>query len=198
METPLFVSPSTLDRKSLLLTIFINVIGIAAVGVLFFALRATAPVAKLIITGFAAVIVSGGAIAGFICTPHQYILTKSELIIRRHIGNAVIPLADLRAVRLMTPADKKGIWRSFGSEGMFGVYGYYSSPRFKRLTVFARRYNHWTLLITERKKYVIAPDDLQLVDRVLQQAGLPQGGQSLAGKPETLRRDWMPMAGRFG
>jgi len=89
----------------------------------------------------------------------------------------------------MTSDDKKGLWRPFGAAGVFGWWGYYCTSAHKKLTVFARRYDNWTLVVTDSKKYMIAPNDLQLIDLTAQQIG-----QAETLTPETPRKQWRGLA----
>lgn len=169
MEKILFISPSTLDRKSLLLTSAICVLPTLIFGWMFYRSTMGSNQFPPVICGCMTALFVGIFISGVICTPHKYILTNSHLIIKRHIKDIAIPLQEIKLIRLMTTEDKKGMIRIFGAEGAYGSWGYYNTSAHKKLTVLARRYNNRTLIITDRKKYVIAPDDLQLVDIAAEQ-----------------------------
>ena len=167
MEKILFISPSTLDKKSLISTIVVCVLPTLIFGWLF----ATNNAPLKIIMGICFAIFLCASVAGFICTPYKYILTNSELIIKRYFKDIVIPLRNIQLIRLMTPDDKKGMIRTFGADACFGSWGYYRTAKHKKLNIFTRRYNNWTLIVTDQKKYVIAPNDPQLIDAVVQQIG---------------------------
>ena len=95
----------------------------------------------------------------------------------------------------MTPDDKKGMWRTFGADACFGSWGYYQTAKHKKLNVFTRRYNNWTLIITDKKKYVIAPNDSQLIDAVAQQIGKTATEmQSTISAPTKQWRKLIPIA----
>jgi len=170
VEKIVFISPSTLDKKSLILTLIVCVLPTLFLGWMVYR-NFTIDHVLAIILGITAVMFAGIFVLGLICTPYKYFLTNSHLIIKRHYKDIVIPLQSIKHIRLMTSDDKKGMLRTFGAEGAFGSWGYYSTSAHKKLTVFTRRYNNWTLIITDRKKYVIAPDDLKLIDAVVQQTG---------------------------
>jgi len=175
MEKILFISPSTLDRKSLILTLVLTLIGVIF-GLCFY-LHLTKGMTFWAVWGIATLIYIILFVFGTICTPHKYILTNSHLIIKRHIKDIAIPLQKIENIRLMTVDDKKGMQSNLGMS-YFGTFGYYKSSLHKKLIVFARRYDNRTLIITDQKKYVIAPDDLQLVEATAQQIGQPQADQA--------------------
>ena len=188
MEKILFVSPSTLDRKSLILTSIVCVLPTLFLGWMFYRTLATNNIVATVILGCMIALFLGIFILGVICTPHKYILTNSHLIIKRYYKDIFIPLQEIKLIRLMTFNDKKGMLRTFGAEGAFGSWGYYSSSAHKKLLVFARRYDNRTIVITDRKKYVIAPDSLQLIDVTMQQIGQAEIGVQ---QPEYPARRWL-------
>lgn len=185
LEKILFISSSTLDKKSLLLTLIVCVLPALIFGWLFFHSFETSNTFLTVSRGCMTTLFLGMFILGVICTPHKYILTNSCLIIK-HI---VIPLTTIKSIHLMTSDDKKGLWRPFGAAGVFGWWGYYCTSAHKKLTVFARRYDNWTLVVTDSKKYMIAPNDLQLIDLTAQQIG-----QAETLTPETPRKQWRGLA----
>jgi len=161
-------------------------------GWLFYSAIAIKNTLQTVFWGCISALFWGVFIFGVIYTPHKYILTSSHLIIKRYFKDIVIPLKTIKSIRLMTPNDKKGMLRTFGAEGAFGSWGYYSTSAHKKLIVVARRYNNRTLIITDRETYVIAPDDLQLIDMTAQQIG-----QVEIQTPEILFNNWrsrMPAA----
>lgn len=75
-----------------------------------------------------------------------------------------INIQDIRNVKIFDSEDKKGLVRTFGVEGVMGYIGYYSSIKHKKMTILASRYTNWILIITKgNKKFVISPDNLDLV-----------------------------------
>ena len=194
MEKILLISPSTLDRKSLILTLVVCVLPALGFGWLFYR-SYPANHASAITYGVVAAIALGIFVWGVIITPYKYILTDAHLIIKRHFKDVVVPLQDIKLIRLMNSDDKKGLYRTFGAEGAFGSWGYFQTSEHKKLTVFARRYNNWTLVVTDRKKYVIAPDDPQLIDAAIQQIGKVKAGEVNSQTEETSSiqwRNWIP------
>jgi hypothetical protein len=106
---------------------------------------------------------------GILYTPNRYILTESNLIINRYLRNIRIPLKTINDIRLFTDSDKKGHWFTCGTQVAFGNWGIFKTSIHKKLYVYTRRDNNWVIIITSRKKYVIAPDDLNLLEAVQKQ-----------------------------
>ncbi len=192
MERILFISPSTLDRKSLIQTLIVCVLPTFILGWLFYRNLVASNVNMAVTLGIISAIFLGFFVSGIISTPYKYILTGSDLIIKRHVKDIIIPIQDIKEIRLMTPADKKGLFRSFGAEGLFGSFGYYQTLKHKKLIVYTRRYDNWTLVVTSRKKYVIAPDDLKLIDSTAQQIGQAVANDQPMEKPARQWRKWIP------
>jgi len=185
MKKILFISPSTLDKKSLILSFIVCVIPTLIFGGMFYHALVIRNTHLTVILGCMMALFLGILIGGIICTPHKYILTNSCLIIKRYLRDIVIPLHNIKSIRLLTPDDKKGLLRSLGVEGAFGSWGYYSTSAHKKIFVLARRYDNWTLIVTDREKFVIAPDELQLIDLTAQQIG-----QAETQTPEFTVNNW--------
>jgi len=194
MKKILFISPSTLDRKSTVLTLMVCVLPTLFLGWLFYRTLVTNNTVATVIMGCMIAMFLCIFILGIICTPHKYILTDSHLIVKRYYKDIVIPLQNIKSIRLMTANDKKGMLRTFGADGVFGSWGYYSTSAHKKLIVFARRYNNRTLVITDRKKYVIAPDDLQLIDTTAKQIGQIEPNHQAPEVHVRQWRRWLPAA----
>jgi lysylphosphatidylglycerol synthetase-like protein (DUF2156 family) len=164
MNRILFISPSTWDKTTWIMTLCVVIL----FGVISFFTRILIPVAVFFM-GLLFIVI----LLGIICTPYKYILTDTELWIKRHSKNIIIPLQDIKIMRLMTDEDKKRMCRTFGYAG-FGYFGTFESAKYRGkycLSVFARRYTNWTLISVKSKcgKYVIAPNDTGLIDAVNEQ-----------------------------
>ena len=164
----IFISPSTLDRKLLVYTI-ICVLLWMILGSLFIYLSFST---KNVLPSLVTVLISIFFIIDCICTPYKYVLTNSEFLIKRHFKDIVIPLHSIKTIRLLSPAEKKIRYcRNNGASGCFGLWGNWRLAMHNKVWLYVRRYNNWTLIETDREKYVIAPDDPQLIDAVAQQIG---------------------------
>jgi hypothetical protein len=97
-------------------------------------------------------------------SPRQYLVTGEALVIRRLAKNKVIPLSDIVEVREVEEEDLRFTIRTFGVGGLFGFYGKYHSESLGSFTQYATRLSHRVLVRTRAgKKYVLTPDDLNLV-----------------------------------
>ena len=189
MEKILFISSSTQDKKTWILTIIFSVLPLTFFGWKMLHSSAFDRLAVL----FACFLLL--TILGFAATPYKYIISGTDLIIKRYWRDIYIPLSDIQSIGLIPKSEKKTIWRSFGYAGPFGYFGFFTSVKYAKLSVFARRFDHLTLIITDRKKYVIAPDDLQLIDAVMQQIGKTEADmQQEIDVPTSQWRKYIPMA----
>jgi hypothetical protein len=152
----IFISKSTQDFREWLKTTVISFIPVGFFmmdfrheNVNFFLLLLTALWIMIIITGIS-------------FTPYKYVLGETHLTVKRLFGDIKIPLEEIMEIRLFTEKDRKGFFKPFGAEGVFGIWGLFRSHIHKRLYVYARRDSNWTLVVTPKKKYVIAPDDVRL------------------------------------
>lgn len=182
MEKILFISSSTQDKRTWAITIIIGILP-----VLFFGWKMlTNPVGfnQWTIPFILFLLL---CIIGFAATPYKYILGDTELVIKRYWRDIHLPLSDIQSVQLISPSEKKTIWRSFGYSGPFGYFGFFTSSSYGKLKVFARRYDNWTLIATNRKKYVIAPNDLQLIDVIGKQIGQAEANMQT---PDIPAKSW--------
>ncbi|MDR3246938.1 MAG: PH domain-containing protein [Prevotellaceae bacterium] len=166
-EDIIFVSKSTQDAGFLLRTAFLIFLPVAtflALGLIFnilIALIALLPVLFLIM--------------GIINKPYGYVLSNIHLHIKRHNGDIVIPLEQIYEIRLFTTTD-------FNLGKIAGLYGYLTGYHDK-IKIYSRRYSNWLFIIVHKqsqvytrrnkwtpiviqKKYVIAPDNINLLDEV--------------------------------
>lgn len=92
--------------------------------------------------------------------PDRYLLENGNLVIDAPFKKICLPFREIASVRWMEPADKKGLYRKWGSDGLFGNWGYFSSATVSTLKVYTRRSDHWILITTHTSgHFVIAPDD---------------------------------------
>jgi hypothetical protein len=108
-------------------------------------------------------------VGGILYPPNKYMVNKTHLIIKRYLGDIKIPLEEIQEIRLFTKNDMKGCYGIVRADGAFGTCGLYSTNIHKKLHVYTRRDSNWTLIVTSRKKYVIAPNDVHLIDAVREQ-----------------------------
>jgi hypothetical protein len=78
-------------------------------------------------------------LASFLWAPRGYTVASRQLEVHRPVGKAIIPLVSVQSMRRAEPADCKGLRRTFGNGGLFGIYGYFHSPRLGPHRWFATR-----------------------------------------------------------
>ncbi|MDR1170168.1 MAG: PH domain-containing protein [Prevotellaceae bacterium] len=106
-------------------------------------------------------------LAGILCTPNKYTVSKTHLTVKRYLGDIKIPLKEIQDIRLF---NRKGlVFDGISSDGTFGTYGILRTDIHEKLYIYTRRDSNWTLVVTSRKKYVIAPNDLYLINVVKEQ-----------------------------
>lgn len=109
---------------------------------------------------------------GILNTPYSYRLSDKFLIINRRRSPLRIPLSDIQKVRVFTEDDRKGLVKVFAAEGVIGNFGRYSTKMHKKLHVLTSRDSNWTLLrMKTGKKYIISPDNLELIQKINERLG---------------------------
>jgi hypothetical protein len=164
MDNIIFVSKSTQDVSAWLKTIIVSFIPFMTFFILFFICEI-----KLIFILFMLILWFVIIVGGILYSPYKYLLSDTHLIIKRYLGNIKIPFEQIQDIHLFTAIDKKGFYKPFGAIGSFGTLGIFRSNIHKKLYFYTRRDSNWTLIITAKKKYVIAPNDIHLIEAVQKQ-----------------------------
>ena len=73
----------------------------------------------------------------YLYAPQSYEVTDTELIIRRKLKDVIIPISDIKEVKLVDDQEMKGLIRTFGVGGLFGYYGKFYSTSFGSMTFYA-------------------------------------------------------------
>jgi hypothetical protein len=95
----------------------------------------------------------------FLWAPRGYTVAPRQIQIHRPVGKFVIPLVSVQSVRRAEPADSKGLLRTFGNGGLFGIYGYFNSPRLGAHRWFATSTTNLVIVTVQDTPYVLSPDD---------------------------------------
>jgi Bacterial PH domain len=96
---------------------------------------------------------------GYAYSPRGYILEGRSILVARLAGTVRIPLDDVREVRRTTPDDFRGCVRLWGSGGLFGYYGLFSTAKLGKSTWYVTSRSHGIVLITGPKTVLLSPDD---------------------------------------
>jgi len=104
-------------------------------------------------------------VGAYLYAPNKYIVKNGTLIIVRPIKRIIIPLADIKEVRLLNKEELGTLIRMFGSGGLFGYYGTFKSTRMGKLKLYTTRRNNRIMLTTiDEERILISPDDLSIID----------------------------------
>ncbi|MCS7122324.1 MAG: PH domain-containing protein [Archaeoglobaceae archaeon] len=90
-------------------------------------------------------------------TPKEVVLERSGLVIKKVLGQVVVPYDKIKEVFFFERFNWKTI-RVFGSGGLFGWFGLFYIEKIGKVWVYARRRKD-LVLIKADKNYLIAPED---------------------------------------
>lgn len=158
---------ASMDRKTRLITSAAIVLLFAIPGFLF--LRPAIGSAVFIVAGLNTLVCLGC----LLWAPRGYSIEPARIQVHRLIGPALIPLVSFQSARPAEPADFKGIMRTFGNGGLFGIYGYFTSPRLGAHRWFSTRSTHLVVVIAQDTPYVLSPDNPVLFLKMLNKLRSP-------------------------
>jgi hypothetical protein len=96
---------------------------------------------------------------GYAYSPRSYFLEGRSILVTRLAGTARIPLDDVREARRATPDDFRGCIRLWGSGGLFGYYGLFSTAKLGKSTWYVTNRRNCVIVITAAKTVLFSPDD---------------------------------------
>jgi Bacterial PH domain len=163
----LFECKSSMDKGTKRKSIFVFV-GIALIIaiLLFISRKSEENISILVALGLFALYFAALAY-GILNTPYSYQLSKELLVINRRRSPLKIPLDDIQKARVFSNDDRKGLVKTFGAEGVIGNLGRFSTDMHEKLHVHTSRDTNWTLVrMKTGKKYIISPDDLELIQKI--------------------------------
>jgi hypothetical protein len=125
-------------------------------------------------------------------SPRGYIVSERSILVRRLIGNIIVPCSDIFEARAAAPGDLKGCIRLFGSGGLFGYYGLFRTSKLGKCTWYVTNRKKAAVLITRSKTAVFSPDDVEgFVAAIRAHAPIPDGrGNELASRSARRAPDW--------
>ena len=100
----------------------------------------------------------------YFCIPRKIIVTDTDIVLYNHGFKRRIPKCDILKARSVTAKDRNGLWRKFAVEGVWGYCGIYASKIHKNLYIYASQSKNWILIETERKNYIVSPENLDIID----------------------------------
>ena len=93
-------------------------------------------------------------------SPRGYVLSESEIIIKRLAGDVRIALDDVREVRIAGADDFKGCLRLFGNGGLFGYYGWFRTSKLGKCSWYVTDRANAVVLSAGKKILLLSPDDV--------------------------------------
>jgi hypothetical protein len=97
--------------------------------------------------------------------PIHYIIDTKYLVIHRKVKGVSINLNEISSVKLLSEKEIKGGIRMFGVGGVFGYFGLFTFPKIGYCKMFATQRKNMILIETlEKKKFIITPDELKLIN----------------------------------
>jgi hypothetical protein len=93
-------------------------------------------------------------------SPRGYVVSGESITVRRLIGNVNIPLQGVREARITTPDDMRFCMRLWGSGGLFGYYGRFSTAKLGRSTWYVTDRKNMVVVRTAATTVLFSPDDI--------------------------------------
>jgi len=98
-------------------------------------------------------------------SPRGYRIAEGWLFVRRWAGDVPFPLSTIRESRRAAPEDFHRALRLWGSGGIFGYYGIFSTAKLGKCTWYLTNRKNAVVLVTGSKTILVSPED---PDRFLQ------------------------------
>ena len=92
-------------------------------------------------------------------SPKGYEIWGRSIVVRRLIGNASVPLDEVRELRKATAEDFRGCIRLWGNGGLFGYYGLFRTAKLGKCTWYVTNRRNAVVLVTSVKTVLFSPDD---------------------------------------
>lgn len=97
---------------------------------------------------------------GYSYSPRGYVVSGQFIVIKRLIGDVWVLLGAVREVRPAAADDFRGGIRLWGSGGLFGYYGLFSTTKLGKCTWYVTNRKHAVVMLGEWKTIVLSPDDM--------------------------------------
>ena len=108
----------------------------------------------------------GTLLGCYLFAPQKYSVNGNELIIHRLISNKIILIDSIKEIRQVDKSELRGMIRTFGVGGLFGNYGKFRTPSLGNIIMYATQNKNYVLIITDERKTIITPDDLQIIEQI--------------------------------
>lgn len=98
-------------------------------------------------------------VVAFGYSPRVYAVSAEEVTVWRPIGNARVPLQEVREVRPATGEDLAGCIRLWSSGGLFGYDGLYRTAKLAQCRWYVADRSRIVVLVTAAQTALFSPDD---------------------------------------
>lgn len=150
----------SLDSSARIITISVCVIFTALPVIILKKSFETPYPENLFLIALASIIFLVGFIA-FLLRPRFYTVTNGTIAVVRLIKTILIPKEEIEVIHSINYKDLSISIRLFGSGGLWGYFGLFSSLRFGKLKFHATRLDRLVLIKTKTKgTYIISPNDI--------------------------------------
>jgi hypothetical protein len=140
------------------------IFGVLSLSQVYSYLRSPREMVDLVAMAVTIAIFAGLLLSTYSYSPLGYSVLDGALVIHRPWKPVVIPLEEIRTVRLVAPEEVRIGLRAFGVGGLFGYYGLFFFPRLGGYVRFyLRNKQNPVLLDTARGKLLLSPDSPGLV-----------------------------------
>ena len=102
----------------------------------------------------------------FLLAPQKYTVDTDYLKVHRPLSYKYISLDSIIEVRAVDKSELKGMIRTFGVGGLFGNYGKFYTNGLGNVTMYGTQSENYILIKTKRKKILITPDDLGIIEQI--------------------------------
>jgi hypothetical protein len=131
-------------------------------------------------------------------SPQRYALEGQSILVRRKVGTVRIPLTGLREARRADREDLRGLIRLWGSGGLFGYYGLFSTAKLGKSTWYVTDRSKIVVLITGDRTVLLSPDDtagfLEAVRAAVPQGNAAEPALELTPVPPPATGKWIAIA----
>lgn len=97
---------------------------------------------------------------GFSFAPTRFSIDGKGIRIRRFWTNVFIPFESIKSARKVEKIPSKGLFRTMGSGGFFGYYGYFSNSEFGSMKWYVTHRSNVILMEVGSEKILISPDNV--------------------------------------
>jgi len=112
------------------------------------------------------VFLAGTILLCYLFAPQKYSVDADYLIIHRPLSDMRISLDSIIEIRKVDKSELKGMIRTFGVGGLFGIYGKFYTNDLGNITMYGTQNKNYILIRTQSKKILITPDDSGIIEQI--------------------------------